>query len=120
MVESIYFLKPACCGSTFCRSPAGTGLTARYKSHRLEAVVCHLRHQDEIPAIRIDRVLVVASKIEEQGRTLKSARKDSAEDLEMRVSPPNSNSEPARLNSLCPFREPSPFDEPESVGKTRR
>src|SRR5271165_7002258 len=41
MVESIYFLKPAWCGETFCRPSAGTGLTARYKSHRLEAVVCH-------------------------------------------------------------------------------
>jgi len=41
MVESIYFLKPAWCGATFCRPLAGTGLTARYKSHRLEAVVCH-------------------------------------------------------------------------------
>ncbi len=41
MVESIYFLKPAWCGEAFCRPPAGTGLTARYKSHRLEAVVCH-------------------------------------------------------------------------------
>jgi hypothetical protein len=27
---------------SFCRPPAGTGLTARYESHRLEAVVCHL------------------------------------------------------------------------------
>ena len=27
----------------FCRPLAGTGLTARYRSHRLEAVVCHLR-----------------------------------------------------------------------------
>jgi hypothetical protein len=41
MVESIYFLKPGWCGETFCRPSAGTGLTARYKSHRLEAVVCH-------------------------------------------------------------------------------
>ncbi len=41
MVEPIYFLKPAWCGKTFCRPSAGTGLTARYQSHRLEAVVCH-------------------------------------------------------------------------------
>ena len=41
MVEPIYFLKPAWRGKTFCRPPAGTGLTARYQSHRLEAVVCH-------------------------------------------------------------------------------
>ena len=26
---------------SFCRPLAGTGLTARYRSHRLEAVVCH-------------------------------------------------------------------------------
>ena len=35
MVESICFLKPVWCGETSCRPPAGTGLTARYKSHRL-------------------------------------------------------------------------------------
>ena len=45
MVEPIYFLKPAWCGKTFCRPSAGTGLTARYQSHRLEAVVCHSRQK---------------------------------------------------------------------------
>jgi hypothetical protein len=41
----------------------------------------YLSHHDEIPPIYIDRVLVVASKIEEMGRTLKSAKNQSVEDL---------------------------------------
>jgi len=56
MVEPIYFLKPAWCGKTFCRPSAGTGLTARYQSHRLKAVVCHLIGRE--PVIRISTSLL--------------------------------------------------------------
>ena len=52
MVEPIYFLKPAWCGKTFCRPSAGTGLTARYQSHRLQAVVCHSVERMEAAAER--------------------------------------------------------------------
>ena len=39
MVELICFLKPTWCRKPFCRTPPGKGLSARYQSHRLEAVV---------------------------------------------------------------------------------
>ena len=39
MVKSIYFLKPAWCGTHLAGLRPEIGLTARYRSHRLQAVV---------------------------------------------------------------------------------
>jgi hypothetical protein len=41
MVESIYLLKPAWCGTHLAGLWPELGLTARYHSHRLQAVVFH-------------------------------------------------------------------------------
>jgi len=42
----------------------------------------YLGHNDAIPAIDIHRVLVVASKIEEMGRTLRKQRTQNEEEAE--------------------------------------
>ena len=41
MVKAIYFLKPAWCGNHLAGLWPEAGLTVRYCSHRLQAVVCH-------------------------------------------------------------------------------
>jgi hypothetical protein len=47
MVESIYFLNPAWCGAHF--AGLWPELSARYESHRLEAVVCHSLEKEPLP-----------------------------------------------------------------------
>jgi hypothetical protein len=57
---------------SFCRPLAGTGLSARYESHRLEAVVCHsltsqLRDRASFAISHILRARIILLVVAKQG-----------------------------------------------------